>query len=191
GVLRLGLPKAGYNVCMEPTHVAGLRIEAAALALPVVFSRRRNAVAVVTAPDHVSALQGCQGLAHFRKTRVCGDSGMQACRDVLSGPVNAAHVLEQANGLGYRLSQRMVDLLLNVVDLAANFAGDVAGDQIVDLVHPRERAESLGRQIHVRVDEQLLSELDDGAVGATDVLAGATLRAQTRNDLNDEVDLVG
>src|SRR5690606_28544273 len=95
GVLRLGLPKADHNVCMEPTHVAGLRIEAATLALPVVFSRRRNAVAVVTAPDHVSALQGCQGLAHFRKTRVCGDSGMQACRDVLGGAMNAAYVLQE------------------------------------------------------------------------------------------------
>ena len=40
------------------------------------------------------------------------------------------------------------------------------------------------------MDEELLGELDDGAVGAADVLAGAALRAEAGDDLDDEVDLV-
>ena len=46
-------------------------------------------------------------------------------------------------------------------------------------------------QVHVRVDEELLGELDDRAVGAADVLAGAALRPQAGDDLDDQVDLVG
>ena len=40
------------------------------------------------------------------------------------------------------------------------------------------------------MDEELLGELDDGAVGAADVLACTALGAQARHDLDDEVDLV-
>jgi hypothetical protein len=40
------------------------------------------------------------------------------------------------------------------------------------------------------VDEELLGELDDGAVGPADMMAGATLRAQTRDDVDDQIDLV-
>ena len=41
------------------------------------------------------------------------------------------------------------------------------------------------------MDQELLGQLDDGAVGAADMLAGTALGAQTRDDLDDEVNLVG
>ena len=111
--------------------------------------------------------------------------------DVFGGPMDALDVLEEADGLGHGLRERVVQLLRIAAILAAHLAGDVALDEIVDLVEAGERAEGLVREVHGRVDEELLSELDDGAVGAADVLASAALRAQARDDLDDEVNLVG
>jgi hypothetical protein len=42
----------------------------------------------------------------------------------------------------------------------------------------------------LRIDEELLGQLDDRAVGAADMAAGAALRTQTRHDLDDQFDLV-
>ena len=46
------------------------------------------------------------------------------------------------------------------------------------------------REIDSGVDQELLCKIDDGAVRSADVLAGAPLRSKTRNDLDDEIDLV-
>ena len=105
--------------------------------------------------------------------------------------MNAAHVLEKADGLGHRLRECVVDLLADVVDLAANLAADVPRHQVVDLVDPSQGTEGRRCEIDIRVDEELLSELDDGAIGTADVFARTALRPQPRDHLDDEVDLVG
>jgi hypothetical protein len=46
--------------------------------------------------------------------------------------MDATHVLQQADGLGDRLRQRMVDLVTDVVDLAARFTADVARYEVVE-----------------------------------------------------------
>ena len=54
-----------------------------------------------------------------------------------------------------------------------------------------ELADWLIGEVDRRVDQELLGELDDRPVGPADVLAGAALRPQAGDDLDDEVDLVG
>ena len=84
----------------------------------------------------------------------------------------------------------MIDLVADAVDLAADFAGDVPGNKVVNLVNPRECAEGCGREIDVRVNKKLLGKLNDGSVGAADVLGCAALGAESRDNLDDEVDLI-
>jgi hypothetical protein len=129
-------------------------------------------------------------LLHRGELRVAADAAVQRSRDVLGAAVDALHVLEQADDLRHRLRQRVVDLLRDGGDLRAHLGADVALDEVVDLIEPHEVAELGVGEVHRRVDEELLRELDDGAVRAADVLAGAALRAQARDDLDDEVDLV-
>ena len=61
---------------------------------------------------------------------------------------------------------------------------------VVDLVDPREHADLLIGEVDVRVDQELLRQLDDRAIRAADVLARAARRPQARDDIDDEVDLV-
>ena len=82
------------------------------------------------------------------------------------------------------------ELLGDGGDLGAHLGADVPLDEVVDLIEPHEGAERRVGEVHGRVDQELLRELDDGAVRAADVLARAPLRAQARDDLDDEVDLV-
>jgi hypothetical protein len=63
--------------------------------------------------------------------------------------------------------------------------------RIVDVVQAGECAEGLVRDGGGGVDEELLSDLDDGAVGSADVGGGAALGAQAGHDLDDKVNLVG
>src|SRR5581483_6661754 len=53
-----------------------------------------------------------------------------------------------------------------------------------------ERADRFLSQPNGRIDQQLLGNLDDGPIGTADVLHGPALRAQARDNLNDQVDLV-
>ena len=41
------------------------------------------------------------------------------------------------------------------------------------------------------MNQELLGQFDDGAVGPTDVTVSPTLSAQPRNDVDDQVDLIG
>ena len=116
---------------------------------------------------------------------------MQSSREILRRAVNTADVLKQADRLGDGLRQRVGDLLADIVDLAAHLAGDIPRHQVVHLVDPSQGTERLRREIDVRVNEKLLGELDDGAIGAANVLARSALRPQPRDRLDDEVDLVG
>lgn len=59
------------------------------------------------------------------------------------------------------------------------------------MVEADERAHILGREPRLWIDQELLGQLDDRAVGAADMAAGAALRAQARHDLDDQFDLVG
>ena len=90
--------------------------------------------------------------------------------------MNALHVLQQANHLGDRLRQRVFKLLRNGGDLRPDLRANVALDEIVDLIEPGHGADWLVCKIYGRVDEQLLGQLDDGAVCAADMLARAALR---------------
>ena len=67
---------------------------------------------------------------------------------------------------------------------------DVAGDQVVDLVDPREIAHRLIGQVDVGMYQELLRELDDRAVGPADMPAGAALGPQAGHHVDDQVDLV-
>ena len=58
------------------------------------------------------------------------------------------------------------------------------------MIEADQRANIMLRQPGLRIDQKLLGELDDRAVGAADVPAGAALRPEARDDLDDEVDLV-
>ena len=58
--------------------------------------------------------------------------------------MNALHELEQADRLGHRLRQWMVDLLRIAAIFAADLGGDVAFDEVVDLVEPGERLRRAG-----------------------------------------------
>ena len=107
------------------------------------------------------------------------------------GAVHALHVLEQADDLRDRLRERVVTSFGDGRDLRAHLGADVALDEVVDLVEPHQRRRAAASaRFTAGIDQELLRELDDGAVGAADVLARAALRAQARDDLDDEVDLV-
>ena len=58
------------------------------------------------------------------------------------------------------------------------------------MIEANQRANIMLRQPASGIDKKLLGELDDRAVGAADMLAGAALRPEARNDLDDQVDLV-
>ena len=131
-----------------------------------------------------------QRLLHRGELRVAADARVQRGRDVLRAAVDALHVLEQADHLRDRLRERVVQLLGDRRDLRAHLGADVPLDEVVDLIEPHQRAERLVGEVHRRVDQQLLRELDDRAVRAADVPARAALRAQAGDDLDDEVDLV-
>ena len=105
--------------------------------------------------------------------------------------MDALHVLEQADDLCHWLGQDVVDPLRDCRDLGAYLGTNVPFDEIVDLIEPHERSERPLREVHGGVDEELLCKLDDRAVRATNVLGRTSLRAEARDDLNDEVDLVG
>ena len=59
---------------------------------------------------------------------------MQAGRQVLCCAVDVFDELEEADGLGHLSGPGMIHLTLDVANLPAEFAGDVAGNKIVDLV---------------------------------------------------------
>ena len=97
--------------------VARLWVDAVARALPVILGRRRDAVAVVARRTlwAASSWRSASLTAASCESAATPDAGS---RDVLRGPVNALDVLEQADDLGDRLRQRVLELL----QMAAIFA---------------------------------------------------------------------
>ena len=176
--LGCGCQNDGQHLGIEPMRIARLRADAVANALPVVFRRRRNPVSVVAEANLVGGLKLTQCLLHGGKLGVGGDTGVERRRNVLRRAVNALHVLQQANHLGDRLRQRMFKLLRDGGDLRAHLRANVALDEIVDLIESGHEADGLVREIYGGVDEQLLRQLDDGAVRTADMLARAALRAK-------------
>src|SRR6185437_15197078 len=92
--------------------------------------------------------------------------------------------------LGDRLRERVAQLLRDGGDLGAYLRGDIAFHEVVYVVEANEGTERRTSEVNSRVDQQLLCQLDDGPVSATDVPTRAALRAKTGHDLDDEVDLV-
>jgi hypothetical protein len=88
------------------------------------------------------------------------------------------------------LRQRVVNFVRDRNDLRPDVRSDIAFDQVVYLVQADQRADRRFGHHGRRIDQQLLRQLDDGAVGAADVLAGSALHPETRNDVDDEFDLV-
>ena len=171
-------------------RIARLRADAVADALPVVFRRRRNPVSVIAEANLVGCLKLTQRVLHRGKLRIAGDAWVESRCDVFRRAVNALHVLQQADHLRDRLRQRVFELLRDGRDLRADLGADVALDEVVDLIEPGNGADRLVCKIDGRVDQQLLGELDDGAVRAAHVLARAALRAKPRDDLDDQIDLI-
>src|SRR5436190_900118 len=68
--------------------------------------------------------------------------------------------------------------------------GGVVLDEVVDPIEGGERADRQICDPHIRVDQELLGELDDRSVRAADVRADAALRSKARHDADDEIDLV-
>lgn len=78
-----------------------------------------------------------------------------------------------------------------IAAILAHLGANVPLDEVVDLIEPHERPARLLSEVHGGVDEELLGQLEDRAVRATNVLARTSLRAEARDDLDEEVDLVG
>ena len=188
---RLRRPEPVHHLGVEPAHIPRLRCERRPLALPVVLGGGRDAIAVVPQPHHLRLLERGERAAHLRQTRVGVDRGVQRGGDVLGAAMDAAHVLEQTDGFRHRLGQRVPHLPPDVVDLAPHLARDVPGHQVVHLVDARERADRRRGERDIRVDQELLGELDDGAVRPAHMPAGPTLGTKPRDHLDDQVDLIG
>ena len=159
--------------------------------VPVVFRRGRYPVAVVGLADQRGLDKFGEGGLDLREARIGRHGIVEAGGHILGRAPDALHELEKADRLGYRLRLGMVDLGWDRGDLGADIGRDVALDEVVDVVEADERADILGRKPCLRIDQELLGQLDDRAVGAADVPAGAALGAQARHDLDDQVDLVG
>src|SRR5690606_35950646 len=115
---------------------------------------------------------------------------MQGRSDVLRRSMDTLDVLEKANRFRYGLRERMRHLRLDRRDFAANLARNVARNEVVDLVDRRQLADRFLGELHTFMNQELLRELDDGAVRATYVLRRPALRAKPRDDLNDQIDLI-
>src|SRR5437016_14309584 len=115
---------------------------------------------------------------------------MQSGCDVFGCPMNALHVLEEANDLRNRLSERIVEFLCDRGDLRSDLGSNVALDKIVNLVEANEFAYRLLSEIDGWVNQELLCQLDNGAIRPADMFTGAARSPETRNDLDDEIDLV-
>jgi hypothetical protein len=170
--------------------VARLWADPVANTLPVVFCRRRNPISVVTKANLVGRLKLTQCVLHRGKLGVTSDSRMERRRNVFRRAVNTLHVLEQANHLGDWLCEGVLELLRNCGDLHPDFRADVSFDEVVDLIKPGHGANRLVREVYCRIDKQLLRQLDDRAVCATDMPAGAALRPEPLYNLNYQVDLI-
>ena len=92
--------------------------------------------------------------------------------------MNCLGKLQQANHFGHGLCQRVVHLVRDRNDLRADVRTDVAFDQVVDLVQADQRADRRLRNHGRGIDQELLRQFDDGAVGATNVFAGSALHPQ-------------
>lgn len=123
---RLGPPELRDRLGVSPSDVSGLCCDPGSLSLPVVFGRRRNAVAVVSLSHEVGTLELRQRGLYLSEAGITVDARMQGRRDVLWRSVDALDVLEQADRLSDRLGQGMPDRRPDPVDLAANLAGDVS-----------------------------------------------------------------
>ena len=78
---------------------------------------------------------------------------MQGRRKVLRGAVDAAYILQKTNSFGHGLRKGMVNLLTNSINLPADGASDISGNQVVDLVNAGECANGRGREVGIRVDQ--------------------------------------
>jgi hypothetical protein len=173
GVGGLGFPKLFDEVQENQIAVGWAGLESVALAFPIILGGGGDAVAVVALADHEALGEFIEGFLDLGKLGVGVGGGMEGGGDVFGGAVDALDVLEEANGLGNGLRERVVHGGFDGVDLTADFAGDVAGNEIVDVVQAGESAEGLVRDGGGGVDEELLSDLDDGAVGSADMGGGA------------------
>ena len=188
---RLRVPELVHHLGQDAVDIPLLGLSLVPLGLPVILDGRRDAIALVAVSDLVGLLQRGEGLIDGRELGIGIDCRVEDSGDIAGVAVDALHELQQADGLGHRPGQRVRDMLRNLGDLVAQFAVDVAGDQIIDMVGLDQLADRLRRQIDSGVNDELLGQLDDGPVGPADVATRATLRPQAGDDLDDEIDLVG
>ena len=161
---RLRLPETGDHLAADTIRLRRRRRQSAPLALPVIFHWRGDMVAVIPETHLVSSDQFLQRRLYFWSARIAFDSIVQRGGDVFHRAVNTLHVLQQTDCLGDRLSERVVNFARNIIDLAPNFAGYVACYQVIDLINARQFSQGLFSQVDIRVDEELLRQLDDRPV---------------------------
>lgn len=131
---RLGRPELLDGFAIDLVGVGRPGLEAIALTFPVVLSRTRNTVAVVAQPDSFGFLQFLQGGLDLGEAGVGVHRFMKAGGQILRRAVDVFDELEEADGLRHLSGPGMIHLTLYVADFPPEFAGDVAGNEIVDLV---------------------------------------------------------
>jgi len=183
-------PELRDRIAENFVGVGRLGVRTVALAFPIVLGRAGNTITVVTKADLLRPLQEIESLLDLGKARIGINGGVQAGRDVLRGAMEGGHELEQADGFGDFFGKGVCHFLGDTGNLAAQLAGDVPRDEVVDLVDACKCAHWQLTESNVPMNEQLLGELDDGAVGAADVATCAALGAQARNDVDDQLNLV-
>ena len=87
------------------------------------------------------------------KARTPVDGSVQCGRNVPLGAVDALYILEQTDGLRDNLRVRVTNFLRNSVDLATDFAGNVARNQVIDLVDLRQNPDRLLSQFDPRMNQ--------------------------------------
>src|SRR5216683_963426 len=76
------LPERAKNIGIQPTRVARIRIDPVTAELPVVFCRRWDPVALVSATDLAGRFELTKRIVDGNELRVRANVGMKGCRDV-------------------------------------------------------------------------------------------------------------
>src|SRR5581483_1543424 len=138
----------------------------------------------------MSRLQLSEGILYRRELGVGVHSRVQGGGDVLSATMHTLHVLQQADHFCDGLREWVVQLFRDRRDFRPHLGADIALDEVINLVQAGKGADRVVGEIHRGINQQLLGELDDGAVGSSDVLASTALGPHPRHDVDDQIDLV-
>src|SRR5690606_39000979 len=147
--------------------------------------------ALLPFPDLLGRLQTLQGRLHLGKNRRMAHPRVQNRCQVGLGAGEIPDHLQEADGLRHPRFPRMLpEVLYSVSDLQAFLVGDVALYEVIDHVQGDQGTHRLFAEVDPGIDDDLLGELDKGAVAAAHVAASAALSTQAGDDLDNKVNLV-